>query len=449
MAQRFGYGPAGGGEGYSSADEILQGLGVARPVADFANQELVAQRLDEYGALRKKYRDESLPEEERTRYRKEFTQWRSAIYLTDAHRRVAAAVSSASAFFDRLVSFWSNHFTISIQKVDIMPIAGLFEDMAIRPHVAGRFEDMLLAVEFHPAMMMYLDLINSIGPNSALGKKSSKGLNENLAREILELHTMGVNGGYSQRDVTEFAKIMTGWIVDPVSRQAAFRRFRAEPGSKMFLGQKFGGPKLDEGDYAKALRMAANHPSTALHIARKLIRHFISEDITQTSAERVAEAFTSSSGELLPTYRALLELPEAQALPLQKARTDFDFVVSALRAANISAETIKPRVKEERVQPQAVSVGSLMRMQQRIWSASSPAGWPERPDEWLGPAALAERLDFISRIVPHIRDAKPDMFLERALGSLASEQTRHVVSISSSREEGIALVMASPEFNRR
>lgn len=393
-------------------------------------------------------RNESLPQKERARLRKEHRLMLADIYMKDSHDRVSKAVGAKSTMLDRLVGFWSNHFTVSTRGNDVQLMAGLFEEMAIRANVLGRFEDMLLAVEFHPAMMVYLNLTQSIGPNSQAGKRRSKGLNENLAREILELHTLGADGGYTQADVTEFAKIMTGWIVDYEAGDIRFAPRRAEPGYKTFLGKRYGGAGPVSSDYEQALRDLAAHPSTARHVARKMLLHFFG-DVIPSSEEKLARVFLDSRGNLLKVYAALLELPEARSRPGSKARNDFEFVVSALRVAPVPAADVTPRVQNLRLRPHALSVGALSRMQQQMWRAESPKGWSERPEDWLGPLPLAERLDFISRLVPHIREARADVFLRNALGNLASQQTRHVVSLASSREEALALVLASPEFNRR
>ena len=449
LAQRFGYGPAGAEEEFASSESALATLMREKRQGDGLEKEL-AHRLREESRLKTLYRGKkSLSRVERMVFRRNLGKWRTDIYLNDAHRRVVTAIDAQSALFDRLVCFWSNHFTVSIRKGEVQVTAGLFEDMAIRRHVLGRFEDMLLAAEFHPAMMTYLDLPQSMGPHSPAGRHRSKGLNENLAREILELHTLGADGGYSQADVTEFAKIMTGWTIDYGGGVVAFEPRQAEPGSKRFLGEDYGGRQPVRDDYERALHRLAVHPATARHIARKMVLHFFGDQAGEGAVESIAEVFRDTGGDLPSVYRVLLELPQATARTGDKARTDFEFVVAALRAARIKASTVSPLVKELRLKPNPLSVGAFARMQQQLWRAESPKGWPERPEDWLGPSALAERLQFISRLVPKIRAGDAGDFLQQALGNIASPQTRHVVSIASTREEAIALALASPEFNRR
>ncbi len=297
-------------------------------------------------------------------------------------------------------------------------------------------------------MMLYLDLASSIGPNSKQGKRRGKGLNENLAREILELHTLGVDGGYSQQDVTEFAKIMTGWTIDRQQGVGRFQPARAEPGEKTLLGRTFGGARPREGDYAEA---SATSPPSPPQPGSSRASCCVTS-LPKTRRRPPSKRWLPPS----PTRTAICSRPirrwsicRVLGAPFAKARNDYEFVVAALRTAKVPAAEIKPQQRNGRPQPHQLSFASLNRMQQKLWSANAPAGWSEKPEEWLGPTALAERLSFVGRLVPRIKDQKAQDFLDRALGSLASKQTAKVISIASSREEAIALVLASPEFNRR
>ena len=441
-ATRFGYGlPAD----FGSLHELIAGpggIGTGAP-ASIASRD----RIIEEHKLRSSARKATGAERERRHnlLRRAVAGW----YQSDQHSYVAQAVASRRPFFSRLVEFWANHFTVSVKKGTVRGLAGPFVYEAIQPHVLGRFEDLLIAAELHPAMVIYLDLMNSIGPNSPEGKQRGRGLNENLAREILELHTLGVNGGYSQTDVTEFAKIMTGWTIDRKRGEVQFAPRRVEPGAKHFIETEIGGaPSAD--DYSSALRLLANHPSTARFIATKLVTHFIADTPPAEAVGKVEAAFRETGGNLPEVYRALLDLPEAQQLPGAKARTDFDFVVASLRVAEVPLADLEPFKRQSgRTRPNALSVGALADMQQRLWFAPSPAGWPEKAEEWLGPVALAQRLRWIARVTGRIKDRTAAEFLDRALGPLASQQTRSIVMAASNREEGLALVLASPEFNRR
>ncbi len=439
-ATRFGYGIAGPGAG----DDLMPAL--LAPPAQSAR--LSAERILEEHSRRQKLA--AIPRDKRMQAQRDFGRWLDGLYLADQHAHLASAVIAPSPFFSRLTEFWANHFTVSSQTRTARGLAGPYVKEAIEPHVLGRFEDMLLAAELHPAMMIYLDLINSVGPNSPFGRQRGKGLNENLAREILELHTLGVNGGYSQADVTEFAKIMTGWIIDRPKGIVRFAPRRAEPGTKLLLGQTIGGKKAGQGDYPAALRQLADHPSTARFVATKLVTHFIADTPPAAAVDKLEAAFKKSGGDLPAVYRALLDLPEAGQPTGAKARTDFEFVVAALRAIQISSPELEPvKSKNGRLLPNRLSIYALNRMQQRLWAAPSPAGWPERAEEWLAPTALAQRLDWIPEAVREITDQTTAEFLDRVLGPLASERTRKTVLAASNREEGMALVLASPEFNRR
>jgi uncharacterized protein (DUF1800 family) len=401
-----------------------------------------APRAKEQAAYRREHKGAKPPEAAATAHRKRQVRY----YLRDAHNRMAAAVESPSPFVERLVAFWSNHFSISRRAGPGTILMGPYEAEAIRPHIRGRFVDMLLAVEQHPAMFLYLDQNLSLGPNSPQGRKSGKGINENLAREILELHTLGVHGGYDQADVTAFANIMTGWFVNFASGGVDYTPQRAEPGPKKLLGRTFG-PEPSPEDYIEALKFIATHPATALHVARKLVTHFIADDPPPAAVEAVEAAFKRSDGHLPAVYEALLALPEARRRPGAKARMDFDFVVSALRTAEVPIKLLEFPETGPPFNP--LTVGALAKMSQPLWNAPSPAGWPEDAKEWLSPVGLAQRLNYIPKVVHHVKDADARGFLERVLGPLASESTRDIVKVASNREEGIALVFASPEFNRR
>jgi uncharacterized protein (DUF1800 family) len=446
---RFGYGRPLSGERADSPEALLEAAQqYASNLPPVSGNELASRlRKDqEFRQARAKARSEA----DRKQRGLDLQRWINSVYQEDAHSRLIEALTTPSPFHDRLTAFWVNHFTVSIAQPMVRPFAGLFEKQSIQPHVMGNFVDMLLAAEMHPAMMIYLDLSKSIGPNSPAGKKQGKGLNENLAREILELHTLGVQGGYNQTDVTEFAKIMTGWTVDRKRGEAAFGRFRAEPGSKTLLGETIGGDAPSAEDYAAALRRLAKHPSTHQFIAMKLVRHFIADQPPEQAVKKVASALAAADGNLPEAYRALLELPESAAPVGAKARTDFEFVTASLRAVQVEPEDVGPKVRKNGVlRPNPLSAGALNQMQQQLWAAPSPAGWPERADDWLAPSALAQRLRWIPQAVKHVKDKTPAAFLERVLGPLASERTRSVVTVASSREEALALVLASPEFNRR
>lgn len=258
----------------------------------------------------------------------------------------AAAAQSTAPFVERLTWFWANHFTVSVKgKPRVLPFAGTFVADAIRPHVLGRFADMLVAVEQHPAMLIYLDNAVSIGPASKAARRSKRGLNENLAREILELHTLGVGSGYSQQDVIELARLITGWTV-PIGRRLPndmepffFAENWHEPGQKRVLGVRYG-EGLAEGE--RALRDLAARPRTAQFLATKLARHFIADDPPAAAVDHIAGRYRESGGSLARMSQALIEIAVDRPQWLQpKYRQPMDHMAAIVRA--LGPEVLKAR----------------------------------------------------------------------------------------------------------
>jgi uncharacterized protein (DUF1800 family) len=307
--------------------------------------------------------------------------------------------------------------------------------------VLGNFHDMLRASTRHPAMQIYLDNFQSIGPDSIAGERQKKGLNENLAREIMELHTLGVDGGYTQKDVTEFAKILTGWTIDADNKGDGsgffFAPRRHEPGGKILLGTNYHDDGVNEGE--QALWAFSRHPSTARFIATKLARHFIDDNPPQSAVDKLAASFTRSNGDLLPVYRTLIGLDEAWQNPLAKVKTPNDLILSLFRATN-TADTIEDKKL----------VSFYRKLNQMPFSAPSPAGWSDKASDWIGAEALLQRIDlarFFARAVHTTFDPKD--LLENTIGPVASNDTRAAVTRAGSTQEAIALLFSSPEFQRR
>ncbi len=363
-----------------------------------------------------------------------------ATYLREAAQRTLALVHTRTPAFERLVAFWSNHFTVSVQRPPVLALAGAFEREAIRPHVLGRFEDMLLAVARHPAMLLYLDNAASIGPGSRAGQLRQRGLNENLGREILELHTLGVNGGYSQDDVRALAMVLTGWSIarpqDERPGHFMFRQLAHQPGDKTLLGKRYGG---GESEGVKALKDLARHPATARHIAAKLARHFISDDPPRASVERLSKIFLATSGDLGAVTRALVADDDAWARPLSKLRSPNELVVAALRAAGAP-----PQMDERQL------VGGLRRLGQAPFAAPSPAGWPDMAQDWVAPEAMLRRVEWAGLLAARLaaEHAPLDVF-HATIAPASTEATRLAVERAPSARDGLALVLASPEFQRR
>ncbi len=377
--------------------------------------------------------------------------------------RVDAAIASEQPVHERLVHFWSNHFTVSTVKPAAVALPPSFEKDAIRPHVGGRFADMLMASTKHPGMIVYLDNWLSIGPNSQHAQNPRRarrlpgggrptGLNENLAREILELHTLGVNGGYTQRDVQALAAIISGWTYErPRLRQlvresggdrsgADLFEFDAdahEPGPKTLLNRTYPQTGLAQGE--AALNDLARHPSTARFIATKLCRHYIADDPPAAAVARVERAFAQSEGDLRVTMEALVDSPEAWDTPYAKFKRPEEYALTLLRAANV------------RELPTNAAVAALTSMGQRPYAAPGPDGWSDIADSWLTADLVWKRIEFAQAYAERIgrADVDPVQLGEACLGPLMSDETRTAVRRAESPVQGFALLFSAPDMQRR
>jgi uncharacterized protein (DUF1800 family) len=375
-------------------------------------------------------------------------------YMAQATARTRIALLSESSFRERLLHFWSNHFAVSVDKPICLGTAGALENEAIRPRIDGRFADLLLAVETHPAMITYLDNERSAGPHSELGVRAARrrrdaapgkiGLNENLAREILELHTLGVDGGYTQSDVTAFAAVITGWSIGGGKGPLAegepgafvFRDVLHEPGAKRVLDRRYPDAGMAQGQ--AVLRDLAAHPATARHLATKLARHFVADDPPAALVDRLARAYGASDGHLPSVYEALVSADEAWQPEAQKFKQPCEFVYSALRALEAAPE--KPKVL----------LASFEVLGQRHWSPGSPAGWPDRQADWSGADALMKRIQWSVALADRIGDSRSaTATASAALGSLATPHTLKSLERAASGSQALTLLLMSPEFQRR
>ncbi len=429
---RFGLGPRPGELRAISADPRgWLHAQLARPVPMPARPMSSNQRLAEFrGALGK---DRS--EEDKKKARRAARE----AYRQDVFARADVALKTEAPFVERLVRFWSNHFTVSATRPPVLPIAGPFEAEVIRPYVTGRFANMLRASARHPAMLLYLDNARSIGPNSWAGRRSGRGLNENYARELLELHTLGVDGGYTQDDVIELARILTGWMVGR-PRDRDFGQFRFlqaahEPGPKVLFNHIYQQGGIAEGD--AALATLARHPSTARHIATKLARHFVADDPPPSAVQRLETVFRQTDGDLGAVSQALIDLPDAWEMRGSKVLSADEFVIASLRATGLDPQTIR-------------FPGALLVLGQATWMAPSPAGWPDRSEDWIGPEAITKRMDLARALAePASRMVDPAVLFEDTIGPIASETTRFHALRAPSAADAVALVLMSPEFQRR
>ena len=376
-------------------------------------------------------------------------------YLTMNAARLDSALTSATPFADRLVYFWANHFAVSIDKLPVIPIAGLLEFEAIRPHLFGRFSDMLIAAEQHPAMLVFLDQAQSIGPNSPFaqltGRRNGKrrGFNENLAREAMELHTLGVRTGYTQADVTEFARALTGWTVrgigggpgarflgDGPPGEFRFAEAMHEPGTRTIMGKTY--PQQGEAQARASLLDLAANPATARHIATKLARHFAGDDPPQPMIDRLTSAYMTSGGDLPAVYRALIVSPEAWKPQPLKFKTPWEWTVSALRA--VGTTDLDPTIAD----------ATLKQLGQPTWKPGSPAGWDDVAASWAAPEALMLRVEVAQRISNRVGSSIDARALaEKVLPGSLSEATRTAIARADTPQDGLALLLVSPEFVRR
>ena len=358
------------------------------------------------------------------------------LFLKEARARLDAALNAEIGFVERLVWFWSNHFCVNQDKT---VMAGAYEREAIRPHVLGRFGDMLLAAEGHPAMLLYLDNAQSIGPNSVAGINREKGLNENLAREILELHTLGVRTVYTQTDVTNFAKVLTGWTILPTASdpdhggEFVYLRRAHEPGSQMVVDNTY--PDTGTAQGRAVLADLAHHPATAKHVATKMAHHFIADDPPSALVERLTQRFLDTDGDLKEVTMALIAAPEAWAPEQAKMKRPGEWIVAALRATGERGEIVRI------LQAQAL-------LGEPLWRPPAPKGFSDENAAWLD--GLAQRLDMANAFAHREGLAlEPKAVMETALGPLASAETRQTIARAESRPQALTLLLMTAEFQRR
>jgi uncharacterized protein (DUF1800 family) len=372
--------------------------------------------------------------------------------------RLSAAVATSTPFPERLVHFWANHFAVSADKQTVIGFAGNYEFEAIRPNIMGKFSDLLVAAVRHPAMLLYLDQAQSFGPNSPVaarvrnrGKGQVPGLNENLAREILELHTLGVRAGYSQGDVTSLAKALTGLTVAGLGRGAGRRLMPAdgmpgatvfvaplhEPGAQTVLGRRY--EQSGENQAIAVLSDLAIHPATAKHIAGKLARHFTGDEPPAQLVDRLAASFLETRGDLRSLYTTLVTSPEPWAMAPAMFKSPWDWTVSMLRALKIPALGERQNI-----------AAMFTQLGQPIWRPGSPAGYGDKVATWAGSAALMQRVELASRIAGRIGDrADARQLATLVLADALSPETSKAIARADSPGQGIAMLFASPAFLRR
>lgn len=378
-------------------------------------------------------------------------------YVACVAARFGTALTTPAPFVERLVHFWANHFAVSADKLGVVGLAGPMEFEAIRPNVLGKFSDLVLAVERHPAMLLYLDQVQSIGPSSPLGARAADrnpnrklGLNENLAREIMELHTLGVRSGYTQADVTEFARALTGWTVAGIGRgpgarlagtaggtpgEFVFADRVHEPGERTIVGKRYGQSGVGQGE--AILRDLAVHPATARHIATKLARHFAGDTPPPTLVTRLEQAFLTSGGDLPTVYRALVAAPEVWAGTPVKFKTPWEWSLSTMRALGY------------REAPPQPTVGLLNQLGQPAWRPGSPAGYDDIAASWAGPDAIMRRVEAAERFATRAPAIDARALAPKLYPAALSPSTQQQLARAESPGQALALLLVAPEAMRR
>jgi uncharacterized protein (DUF1800 family) len=361
--------------------------------------------------------------------------------------RAQLAATTDAGFRERWALFWCNHFTVAATRLQTATLVGPFEQEAIRPHVFGRFEDLLVASSSHPGMLLYLDQAQSVGPDTVAAMVLSRGgkqagLNENLAREILELHTVGVDAGYTQGDVTEFARAMTGWSLgglrqsDAVAGKFLFRPLAHEGGVRTIMGRRY--PQTGQEQARAVMKDLAASPHTAHHIAVKLARHFVADDPPLTLVARLQRSYLSTGGDLGALARTLVAAPEAWSPDPVKFKTPYEFLVSSWRAASVTPDDVA------KIAPILTGMG------QKPFSAPSPKGWPEEAEVWCAPDAVIKRMAWAQSLAAQSLGGRdPGALARDALGARLTPLVATAIARAETREEGLAILLLSPEFQRR
>lgn len=347
------------------------------------------------------------------------------------------AIKSDNSLNWRLLDFFSNHFSVSATGNVMRALAPTLEREAIAPNLLGNFEDMLMAVIKHPAMLIYLNNERSFGPSSRLGKKG-RGLNENLAREIFELHTLGVNGGYTQSDIIELAKGITGWsVANPAKDKTSgfiFRKAGHEPGTRQLFGNNYANKGVSQGE--KMLIDIARHPSTAKYVCYKLAHHFISDTPDPILLEKLNTRWQASNGNIKAVVTELINAQESWVPDSNKFKSPREFVISSLRVLN------KNKLTDRQL------VYTLRTLGQQPFNAGSPAGYGDKEEDWSGASAMMAKIEWTSMLAGRLKP-NANKLLNNAFGENISDRTSKMVKRAESRQQAAILFLMSPEFLRR
>ena len=362
-------------------------------------------------------------------------------FRAEIKARAVYAAQTQTPFHERLTRFWSNHFSVSARNRNTRLFPGAYEREAIRPRILGSFYELAVSAIFHPAMIVFLDNDGSVGPNSARGQKRNIGLNENLAREALELHTVTPASGYSQADVTEFAKALTGWRIERNSDKGrkqgriSFHKRSHEPGARTVLGTRY--KQKDAKQALAILKDLCARPETAQNVAHKLAVHFVSDEPPKALITDLKKTYLDTGGDLTALYKALIDSPLAWEPSAQKVKTPEELIVSASRLIGFDP-VLGKRARD--------TYNSLA---QSPFTAPTPEGWPDKARDWLGPDALLKRVDWANELASRIPNTDGRAFLKSALGARLTPDTLQAVSRAESGQQAFAMALLSPEFQRR
>lgn len=483
-AIRYGYGLRPGEEPPRDAEALLAQLDQAAkrkprfPREGAGGRRETASRVMSLRAAEAKAAKDGKPNES---IRKETQKEALQIYRQDAMARLAQAILSPFGFHERLASFWTDHFSTSaLKSLPMRMVVPLYEAEAIRPNLAGSFANLLKAAMLHPAMLIYLDQSDGAGMDAPAGRSGGRAVNESLGRELLELHTLGAGSGYTQEDVRAAALILTGLSVDRRALEVVYRPRISEGGSISLLGEVYEDDEAGSQDHLRMLEDLALNPMTAEHVCRKLVIHFVADEPPADVVAAMTAAWAETEGDLKAVYRAMLNHPRAWSDPGQKIKRPFEFVVSGFRAVDISDKDLsrlldemdddeqeddgpmrkalkmasstaaRADAKQRAARANDLTLAALQRMDQPIWQPPSPAGYADLASVWLSPGQLSERIAWARLMAGRFGQRRdPGTFLDAALGDAAGQNTRDVIAQAPNTNHAIAMVLASPEFNRR
>lgn len=359
---------------------------------------------------------------------------------------IARFVEADHGFAERLTDFWADHFTVVARRTAERHLVSSYVEEAVRPYIGGRFIDMLGSVMTNSLMLLYLQQVQSMGPESRMGLQRGRGINENLAREMLELHTLGVEGSYSQADVRSLAELLTGLTYNGV--QGFFYDERmAEPGAETVLGVTYdaadGIPNI-----LAAIEDLALHPDTARHLSLKIATYFVGKDPDPAIVDAMAARYLATDGQLQAVYAAMFEHPAAWSRELRQVKSPLLFITSALRALGVSGVDVMEMNRRNMFR----TVTSPMRVMGQEWQTPvGPDGWPDDGTDWVTPQGVAGRINWAMTVpLELLRRDMPDprIFVQTALGDLATQDVIFAASAAETKFEGVGIVLSAPAFQR-